>query len=147
MSIWWDNLHSWILHLQPKPLNARDTLVAERFWQNYRKFVIRPYTKKLRTLPRMTCISPNFSCLKRRHMLDACFLSFLVIQQRNLAVIKTTHLKARLNPYLECLFQQKGSSNRQEISEYWSCLRCILLTGNAIHFVQGVKQRWRVQKC
>lgn len=44
-------------------------------------------------------------------MLDACFLSFLVIQQRNLAVIKTTHLKARLNPYLECLFpfSRKGA--------------------------------------
>lgn len=43
--------------------------------------------------------------------MDAGFLSFLVSQQRNLGVFKTTHPKDRQNAYLECLllFSRKGS--------------------------------------
>lgn len=94
----------------------------------------------------MRCISPNFSCLKRRHMMDAGFLSSLVSQQKNLGVFKTTHLKDRLNPYLEVppSIQKKGSSYRWEFSEYWSCLRCILLYRECYPFcaVSKAEVKW-----
>lgn len=46
--------------------------------------------------------------------MDGGFLSFLVSQQRNLGVNRTTHLEDRLNPHLKCLHFSAKRELRQE---------------------------------